>query len=389
MPVAPSALEERVAPVDLVDPTGLVASGENFELAELIVPEITVEPAELPAPKVNVEPEELVVPDETVELAEPFETVLQTETFETAAAHTQVEPVATVAPEPAFEARDLDEPVTTPETAESGEPDEHDEPEAPGEIGMRRVYHLSDGNAFALALGQHLESEGYAVEPVESVDELSELLLCLMPQLLLVDASLLGVLSAIGILRRDAQQSSQPKRRIQMAVMAQDNLEARRAAHRAGADLLLFSPFDILDIAARLSELHATIAAEKVRVLIVEDNRTDALFAQAVLTRAGMQADVEHDPMQVLETLKSQRPDLVLMDLHMPFANGVELTMLIREHPLSARLPIVFLSGESDPDSRLEAINAGGDDFLFKPIRPKHLIAAVQDRVRRMHPVSK
>ena len=49
----------------------------------------------------------------------------------------------------------------------------------------------------------------------------------------------------------------------------------------------------------------------------------------------------------------------------------------------------MFLSGESDPDSRLEAINAGGDDFLFKPIRPKHLIAAVQDRVRRMHPVNK
>jgi DNA-binding response OmpR family regulator len=37
----------------------------------------------------------------------------------------------------------------------------------------------------------------------------------------------------------------------------------------------------------------------------------------------------------------------------------------------------------------LEAINAGGDDFLFKPIRPKHLIAAVQERVRRMHPVNK
>ena len=120
-------------------------------------------------------------------------------------------------------------------------------------------------------------------------------------------------------------------------------------------------------------------------MLIVEDDRAQALFAQSVLTNAGMQAQVEDDPMHVLESLRSFRPDLVLMDLHMPHANGVEVTMVIRDHPDFTRLPIVFLSGESDPDSRLEAINAGGDDFLFKPISPKSLIAAVEDRVRRMH----
>jgi diguanylate cyclase (GGDEF)-like protein len=126
-----------------------------------------------------------------------------------------------------------------------------------------------------------------------------------------------------------------------------------------------------------------------VRVLVVEDDRAQALFAQSVLTNAGMQAQVEQDPMRVLEALESLRPDLVLMDLHMPHANGVELTALIREHPSFMRLPIVFLSGENDPDARFEAINAGGDDFLSKPIRPKHLIAAVQNRVRRMRTLDK
>jgi DNA-binding response OmpR family regulator len=91
--------------------------------------------------------------------------------------------------------------------------------------------------------------------------------------------------------------------------------------------------------------------------------------------------------MHVLETLKSLHPDLVLMDLHMPDANGVELTALIREHPAFARTPIVFLSGESDPEMRFAAINAGGDDFLTKPIRPKHLIDSVKNRVRRVRSI--
>jgi CheY-like chemotaxis protein len=66
----------------------------------------------------------------------------------------------------------------------------------------------------------------------------------------------------------------------------------------------------------------------------------------------------------VLESLKSLKPDLILIDLHMPLANGAELTALIREHPAFTYLPIVFLSGENDPDVRFDAINSGGDDFL-------------------------
>src|SRR6185295_19303027 len=144
---------------------------------------------------------------------------------------------------------------------------------------------------------------------------LSELLMCLMPQVLLVDVSHLSELTAIGALRREAQQRSQPHRRIRMVAMAaQDNLDSRRAAHRADADLMLFPPFDIARISERLQALHASAATEKMRVLIVEDNRTDALFAQTVLTRAGMQVQVEHDPLQVLESLRSLHPDLVLMD---------------------------------------------------------------------------
>ena len=259
-------------------------------------------------------------------------------------------------------------------------------PTASSATTARRIYHLSDGNPLAFELGQRLEADGYEVEPVETVDELSELLMALSPQLVLVDASRMADLTAVGTARRDTQQRAHNQnQRIQLVAMAaQDNLQSRLDARRAGVDALLFPPFNASDVLRQLQVLLTPAAEEKVRVLIVEDDRAQALFAQSVLTNAGMQAQVEQDPMHVLEALEALHPDLVLMDLHMPHANGVELTALIREHPAFMRLPIVFLSGENDPDARFEAINAGGDDFLSKPIRPKHLIAAVQNRVRRM-----
>ncbi|MBS0213993.1 MAG: response regulator [Proteobacteria bacterium] len=306
--------------------------------------------------------------------AEPSRTQSPIETAEASAAATVAEP-ARHAGVPAIDPAGLDD---------------ADELDMQGGIGMHRVFFLSDGNAFARELGERLEARGFAVESVDCIEELSEMLTCLMPHTLLVDASQASRLAIVGALRRDAQHHAQPPSHIQMILMApQDSLPIRRAAYRAGADLLLFPPFDAGGVSERLHALHAANAAEPVRVLVVDDQRADALFAQTVLERAGMRARVEHDPLRVTQTLAAERADLILMDLHMPYANGVEVTMLLREDPQFARIPIVFLSGESDLDSRLEAINAGGDDFLFKPIRPRHLIAAVRDRVRRLHAVER
>ncbi len=119
------------------------------------------------------------------------------------------------------------------------------------------------------------------------------------------------------------------------------------------------------------------------RILVVEDDRSQALFAEAILRGAGMQAEVVAVPEQVMATMERFDPDLVLMDLHMPGASGTTLTMQIREHPRFSQVPVVFLTGDQDPERQLEALEHGGDDYILKPVRPRHLIAAVQNRVRR------
>lgn len=119
------------------------------------------------------------------------------------------------------------------------------------------------------------------------------------------------------------------------------------------------------------------------RILIVEDDRSQAIFAQAVLHGAGMQAIVQMDADGVQQAIIDHRPDLILMDLHMPGTDGLQLTARIRQQPQHHLLPIVFLTGDQDPERQYEALDGGADDFLSKPIRPRHLIAAVSNRIRR------
>ena len=119
------------------------------------------------------------------------------------------------------------------------------------------------------------------------------------------------------------------------------------------------------------------------RVLIVEDDRSQALFAQSVLHGAGMQAIMQLDAEGVQQAIDTHRPDLILMDLHMPGLDGMRLTTLIRQQPQQQLLPIVFLTGDSDPERQFEVLDSGADDFLTKPIRPRHLVAAVSNRIRR------
>jgi len=88
-------------------------------------------------------------------------------------------------------------------------------------------------------------------------------------------------------------------------------------------------------------------------------------------------------PEQTMAALERFDPDLVLMDLHLPGLSGTALTVGIREHPRYRHIPVVFLTGDQDPERQMEVLEYGADDYILKPVRPRHLIAAVQSQVRR------
>ncbi|MFC4726715.1 EAL domain-containing protein [Coralloluteibacterium thermophilus] len=200
----------------------------------------------------------------------------------------------------------------------------------------------------------------------------------------LVDASerLLAVEGLLGDLRRrnalpDAEAQAQLRTRI-------DELVARTPADGDGtAAPSAVAAETPASAGGEASAAGAAVEGPPPRILIVEDDRSEALYAEGILGNAGMRTQVVTSPDTLIDALTDFRPDLVLMDLYMPTTDGMTLTARIRESDDFLHLPIVFLSGESDPDKQFEALDAGGDDFLAKPVRARHLIAAVNTRVRR------
>lgn len=164
---------------------------------------------------------------------------------------------------------------------------------------------------------------------------------------------------------------------------SQDGIEPRLGAARIGAKAYLVKPVDMADLVNELDDVTQRTEREPFRVLVIDDDESLARHTELVLQGAGMQTHVITDPMDVLDALDDFTPELILLDLYMPKCDGSEIASVIRQRQEYAGIPIVFLSGESDKDKQLSAMELGGDDFLTKPIRPAHLISAVRIRSNR------
>lgn len=122
---------------------------------------------------------------------------------------------------------------------------------------------------------------------------------------------------------------------------------------------------------------------EPFRVLLIDDDRETRLLCSSVLRKVGMVVEELAETAGVLAAVRRFRPDLVLLDLHMPDQDGIAVVQALRMSDIAPLLPIVFLSGEERASARNAALRAGADDFLAKPVRPQALIAAVRSRVKR------
>jgi len=248
---------------------------------------------------------------------------------------------------------------------------------------QRKVYHLSDGNALAGELDQKLDTiGGYELTTLDNIEHLREILSAFPPHLVIVDAAYEASLESIGALIKTMRARTRHRLAL-LSFSTSGELPVRLRAMRAGADAFVALPAQVEDVATRIGELLSADSADPFRVLIVEDDRSQAIFAESILRKAGMTTRMCTDPLAALDQLDEFQPELILMDLYMPACDGMELTSIIREREAFVSTPIVFLSGEQNEEKHFEALDSGGDDFLSKPIRPKHLIAAVTNRVRR------
>jgi DNA-binding response OmpR family regulator/EAL domain-containing protein (putative c-di-GMP-specific phosphodiesterase class I) len=244
------------------------------------------------------------------------------------------------------------------------------------------ILFLTRNSALAEQLRPFLRAHGLALETFESPDRLMRHPSAGSGALLLIDSEALPNPDMLGALAEDVLGrvgSPMPL----ACLVSERNIRLRLAAMRAGAKACLQAQMEIEELAERVIDLVDAGAARPDRVLVVDDQPVAALFAARVLESAGMLVEQVGDPLTVLEALDAFGPDLVLMDLHMPGASGIELTRIIREQDRFADVPVVFLSTELDAEQQMAALRVGGDDFLAKPVSPDHLIDCVEQRLRR------
>ena len=120
------------------------------------------------------------------------------------------------------------------------------------------------------------------------------------------------------------------------------------------------------------------------RVLVVDDDPDMAALLASTIEAEGMEADVVGDGGAAFASVAEAPPDLVLLDVVLPGANGFEICRRLKSDPLTALLPVVLVTALEDRQSRLRGIEAGADDFLRKPVRPEELVARVKT-LRRLH----
>jgi PAS domain S-box-containing protein len=110
-------------------------------------------------------------------------------------------------------------------------------------------------------------------------------------------------------------------------------------------------------------------------VLIVDDDQASGLLALKVLLRAGLRnVETVTDARLVLDWIEAHDPDLVLLDLHMPYLDGYAVLAAIRERSSSTELPVVVLTADNTLAASRRALELGANDFLLKPLQPTELV---------------
>ncbi len=244
------------------------------------------------------------------------------------------------------------------------------------------VYLLEDDELLANKLVDELKSYDYKVEIISNPQWLGKACQKKIPAAIIIDMMFagneFGGADEIKVLIENCCLLPPV-----VFISARDDIDARLAAHRAGAARYFVKPVNTNKLIQSLDSITNRQDDEPYRVLVVDDDEVLLEHLCATLRAAGMDAYGISDPLEALEVMDRCRPELVLLDLYMPNCTGLELASVIRQIDAWMHMPIVFLSSEIDEEKQLTALELGGDDFIIKPVSNVSLVNTLKARLKR------
>lgn len=117
-------------------------------------------------------------------------------------------------------------------------------------------------------------------------------------------------------------------------------------------------------------------------VLVVEDNLSQRQMISQLLKEKGLNVTEARNGSEALRKIRSQCPDLVLLDIIMPLMNGYELCRLLKAHPKTQQVPIVLCSAKAENFDRYWGMKQGADAYIAKPFHPQELLGTLSQLLR-------
>jgi diguanylate cyclase (GGDEF)-like protein len=159
--------------------------------------------------------------------------------------------------------------------------------------------------------------------------------------------------------------------------------EDRIETTHAGASIFLDKPLQANALKEGIEYLLGVRQGGRSRVLIVDDDEDFSNIIAHALGKEGMLVKVLNNPEGCLQAMENFLPDLVLLDVLMPGISGYDVCRRLRGSSRWQDVPILFLTAQTELDARLAAFDAGGDDYLPKPVAPVELLTRVKVRLER------
>ncbi|UCE66327.1 MAG: response regulator [Candidatus Zixiibacteriota bacterium] len=116
----------------------------------------------------------------------------------------------------------------------------------------------------------------------------------------------------------------------------------------------------------------------KHKILVIDDEPEITDIVKAFLANAGYEVIVENSPVNAVEKAKKSKPNLVLLDIMMPFMDGYEVCAALKKEPDTTDIPVLFLTGKDANDDGGRVFESGGDLFVKKPFSCERLLQMVK-----------
>ncbi len=119
------------------------------------------------------------------------------------------------------------------------------------------------------------------------------------------------------------------------------------------------------------------------RALVVEDDPDIGQLLSHYLQKAGFASDIAITGRDVVQRVRRDRPDVILLDLMLPGLDGLQVCRALRADASTAHIPIIMLTAKGEESDRIVGLELGADDYISKPFSPNEVIARIRALLRR------